>query len=69
MFGRAPVESCPVDVAYSLMRFWLCQSELETHGSYCATKCTTDFQVMAVNVQLQQVILNLIMNAIEPWMP
>jgi len=67
MFGRSYAEKCLVEIGGLVNEVMaLCQGELETHGIALCNGLPDDLpQVMAASVQLQQVILNLVTNAVE----
>jgi len=67
MFGGTAAETGLVDVRVLVNGVLaLCQSELETHGILVCNEMSDGLpEVMAAHMQLQQVILNLIMNAVE----
>lgn len=67
MFGRTSAEMTSVDVRVLVSEVLaLCQTELDNHGvSLCTDMPDGLPRVMAAHVQLQQVFLNLIMNAVE----
>jgi PAS domain S-box-containing protein len=67
IFGRASAEMSLVDVRVLVNEVLeLCRSELETHGVSLQDLMRDRLpQVMAAHMQLQQVFLNLITNAIE----
>jgi PAS domain S-box-containing protein len=67
MFGQSNAETCPVDVRVLINEVMaLCQGELETHGITLRNELGDDLpQVIGTHVQLQQVILNLVTNAVE----
>jgi PAS domain S-box-containing protein len=67
IFGRASTEKSPVDVRMILNEVLeLCRGELETNGVSLQDEMRDRLpQVMAAHMQLQQVFLNLITNAIE----
>jgi len=67
MFGRDSTERVPVDVCQLVMEVLaLARSELATHQIVLQNSVREDLpRVMGARVQLQQVILNLVINAIE----
>jgi PAS domain S-box-containing protein len=67
VFGRASADKGLVDVRVLVNEVLeLCQSELETHGVLLQNEMSGRLpKVMAAHMQLQQVFLNLITNAIE----
>ena len=67
IFGHAPAEKSAVDVGVLVNEVLeLCQGELETHGVVLHNEIPDRLpKVMAAHMQLQQVFLNLITNAIE----
>lgn len=67
IFGRAPAERNLVDVRVLVNEVLeLCRGELETHGVSLQDEMRDPLPpVMAAHMQLQQVFLNLITNAIE----
>ena len=67
MFGGTAAETGLVDVRVLVNGVLaLCQSELETHGILLRNEMPDGLpKVMAAHLQLQQVVLNLIMNAVE----
>jgi PAS domain S-box-containing protein len=67
IFGRASAETSLVDVRVLVNEvLTLCQNELETNGIVLRNEMHDGLpKVMAAHIQLQQVFLNLIMNAIE----
>jgi len=67
MFGQTSAVTSPVDVCELVNGVLaLCQGELEAHGILlCREMHDALPEVMAAHMQLQQVVLNLIMNAVE----
>jgi PAS domain S-box-containing protein len=67
MFVRSHAEARPVEVGVLVSEVLaLCQGELESHGITLCNEMSDDLpQVMGASVQLQQVILNLVTNAVE----
>ena len=67
MFGRAHAERTLVDVRAIVAEVLaLCQGELDVHHISLKVEMRDDLpQILAVHVQLQQVITNLVVNAIE----
>jgi PAS domain S-box-containing protein len=67
MFGRDSAERSPVDVCQLVMEVLaLARSELATHQIMVQNNVREELpKVMGARVQLQQVILNLVINAIE----